>query len=550
MRNYFNVLFKLNYILNGYIYKNIYKVLLLTTAYGLSELFGIAILIPIIKAIFSETKITIFGNYLEFKKLYFFSFLFFVFKFLLNDQYIKYYFNFIFYINKKLHSQFIKNIEQTDYINLISSNKNSLKSIIANEIDSVTYLFLMPFFQLTSDLILLSLLFVPLFFINIYSVIFFIVILLLFYLCYKYFYSFKFVAYGNLRRLSLRKKNGIFSDFLAFFKNIKINNLNIFNSELNNSLDESTALSIKLHRSQTTVKAVIELLVVLIILFFSYSYYISANKDNSNSLPYVFIFYALISLRIVPIYSRSITNLNNLKFSLSTFQGLLSYFSRFEVDLKKRKPIYIPKSWKTIRFESITFHFPGKKRVLGPFNIEIKNGKTYCIVGPSGSGKTTFINIISGLLLPSSGNVYVNSKIINPVYKFYPNEVFYLSQESVMLAGTLRDNITLGNILPNKSDKFLLSLLQSVGLGSLNLDEKLNVGNRDLSGGEKQKICIARALYLEPKLLILDEPTSSLDNKSEIQVTKLILKLKKTSAVIMVTHNMSLSKFFDFTINL
>jgi ABC-type transport system involved in cytochrome bd biosynthesis fused ATPase/permease subunit len=548
MKNYFLILSKFDSILKGYIYKSIYKVLFLTVLYGLFELLGITILIPTVKAIFSNEQFIFFGYEIEFEVIYILSFLFFLVKFIFNDQYIKYYYNFIFYINKELHSNFFSRIEKSDYINIINSNKNSLKSIISNEIDSVTHLFFMPFLQLISDFILIAILFIPLIYMGFYPVLIASSTLLLLYLSYKHLYSAKFIEFGNLRRLSVRKKNSLFSDFLAFLKNVKINKIKLFNVGLNNSAEESAKLSIKLHRSQSNIKAGIEFVVVSIILIFSY--YLISHKENFNDLSYVFIFYTLIALRISPVYSRSISHINNLKFSVGTCEGLISNFQRFNFSRVNSKVSMIKKSWNTIEYKDIFFRFPNKKSEIGPFNLKIQKGKTYCILGPSGSGKTTLVNIIAGLLKPESGSIIVDKKPYNLNFNFFPNEVFYLSQDTLILSDTLRANITLDKNFPRKGDKFLLGLLKSVNLTSVSLDDHLNIGKKDLSGGEKQKINIARALYLEPKILILDEPTSSLDKESEFSAIKLILKSSKIATVILVTHNNFLAKYFDYIIKI
>ena len=196
-----------------------------------------------------------------------------------------------------------------------------------------------------------------------------------------------------------------------------------------------------------------------------------------------------------------------------------------------------------ITFENITFSFENEKALLHGFNMEIKPGEIIALVGPSGSGKTTILNLISKLLEPQQGKVLINnSDISNRSEIWVRSNVSYVTQEPVLFQGTIEENLKYGN--------------EGFDLSSENLDRvcelananefikafpngyKTEVGERgmNLSGGQRQKIALARALIKDPKILILDESTSSLDHVSEIAIIKALQNVCKDRTCIIVTH--------------
>lgn len=181
----------------------------------------------------------------------------------------------------------------------------------------------------------------------------------------------------------------------------------------------------------------------------------------------------------------------------------------------------------------------------GPLNI-LKNitgsfakGKITTLVGPSGAGKTTIFRLCNGLISPSKGNIFVDSTDIN---KYVPTElrryVGLALQSATMLSGTVYKNLTLPRTLAGETltEDEAASLLTSVSLDKDLL--KRNVA--DLSGGQRQKVSIARTLVNRPKILLLDEITSSLDRISTHDIENLITKINKEYGVtiIWITHNL------------
>ncbi|MDD7306386.1 MAG: ABC transporter ATP-binding protein [Peptoniphilaceae bacterium] len=192
------------------------------------------------------------------------------------------------------------------------------------------------------------------------------------------------------------------------------------------------------------------------------------------------------------------------------------------------------------------------KNIIDIENLEIKTGIVTSISGESGAGKSTLLKLLNKMLSPDFGKIYYQNKDLSQLDSVsFRREIPTLSQFPVIFDGNIRDNLKLGLKLSKKnpkSDEDLLKILHMV-----KLDKKLNDDPRKLSGGEKQRLCIARILLMETKAFMLDEPSASLDSKTEYEIIKLIYEyVKKTNkTMIYITHNNYIAEeFSDVLINL
>ena len=190
----------------------------------------------------------------------------------------------------------------------------------------------------------------------------------------------------------------------------------------------------------------------------------------------------------------------------------------------------------------MSFGFTKDITILENLNFEILKNKKIGITGESGSGKTTFIDILTGLLKPTKGNIAVDEiNIYDANVSSWIKKISFIQQKVFIFNSSLRQNITLVNdnqmIDKKKLDKILeLSDLKNFVNSKENL-ELFNVGEfgNNLSGGQKQKVGLARALYQDTEILILDESTNAIDEKSEKKIIDNILSLN-TKTIILITH--------------
>jgi len=192
----------------------------------------------------------------------------------------------------------------------------------------------------------------------------------------------------------------------------------------------------------------------------------------------------------------------------------------------------------TLRFDEVNFSI-NDTQIIQALSGSIANGKITTLVGPSGAGKTTLLKLCNGLLSPTSGDIYLHSQ---PLQSYDPLElrrlVGFALQAAPMIRGTVYDNLALPLVLQGKtlSKQAALQYLEDVGLEKQFLHQQA----RELSGGQRQKVSIARTLINESNVLLLDEITSALDRTSLREIEELITMLNKQHGVtiIWITHNL------------
>lgn len=196
--------------------------------------------------------------------------------------------------------------------------------------------------------------------------------------------------------------------------------------------------------------------------------------------------------------------------------------------------------------KNIFFAYPGSdKNALEEIDVTIKNGEKIAIVGENGSGKTTFINLLTGLYRPTSGEIFVNGK--TPTLENTSKEAGVVSQDFFLFSFMLGENVASSRDVDIKNAALAL---ETSGFGDkypleTYLYKDIDEDGVDVSGGEAQKIALARAIYGDKKLLLFDEPTSKLDPKSEMKVFESFNEVSKGKTAIFVSHRMSACKFAD-----
>ncbi|MBF6625110.1 ABC transporter ATP-binding protein [Aerococcaceae bacterium zg-BR9] len=208
----------------------------------------------------------------------------------------------------------------------------------------------------------------------------------------------------------------------------------------------------------------------------------------------------------------------------------------------------------SIEGKNITYSIEGKK-VLDNLSFKFEKGKKYAILGPSGSGKSTLLNILLGRINQFEGQLLLNNIEKRKAFDaLFSNEIAYVNQESVIFNLSVRDNILLGI---QRSDEEIYDVLKKVKLYDLvmNLSEKLDtvisLAGNNLSGGEKQRIVLARALIRRTPIIILDEATSAIDVETAIEIEKYFVR-DIESTVIMISHHLhpSIKEQLDYVVNL
>jgi ABC-type multidrug transport system fused ATPase/permease subunit len=208
-----------------------------------------------------------------------------------------------------------------------------------------------------------------------------------------------------------------------------------------------------------------------------------------------------------------------------------------------------------IRVTNTSLTYPSKLvRAISDVTLVIPPGASVAFVGPSGAGKTTMIDVLLGVLIPDEGKVLISGLPPLLAIAKWPGAVSYVPQDVVIAAGTIRENVALGYPPEEATDELVMSALKIAGLDNfvegLPLGIETQVGERGakISGGQRQRLGIARAMFTKPHLLVLDEATSSLDSETEVSISEAILALKGSTTVVMIAHRLSTVRNADIVV--
>jgi ABC-type multidrug transport system fused ATPase/permease subunit len=210
-----------------------------------------------------------------------------------------------------------------------------------------------------------------------------------------------------------------------------------------------------------------------------------------------------------------------------------------------------------IKVVNVSLTYPNKPNpALSDITLTIPSGTSVAFVGPSGAGKTTIIDVLLGVLNPEKGNVLISGLPPLLAVAKWPGAVSYVPQDVVISPGTVRENVALGYPAEEATDELVMSALKVAHLEDFvsNLSEGLDtqVGERGakISGGQRQRLGIARAMFTHPHLLVLDEATSSLDGETEASISDAIHELRGTTTVVMIAHRLSTIRNADMVVYL
>ena len=283
-----------------------------------------------------------------------------------------------------------------------------------------------------------------------------------------------------------------------------------------------------------------------IVIFIGIVYYYSYSHFNNVygitlGMVYLFINYTTDIIYRIADFTMGISNYIRAQGAAINIQEIL----KLEVEEDNHNDITEDDFRGNIKFENVSFAYKDDFYVLRDLNLEIKENQTVAFVGHTGSGKSTIMNLIVKFYSATKGNVLINGRNINDYRKEYLREkTAIVLQDSFLFEGTLLENITTSN-----DEKIAREALSRVGgdfiLENRSLDSKVEVGGSNFSTGEKQLICLARALAKDPKILILDESTANIDSETEQNVSRAIEELKQGRTTLIIAHRLSTIKNAD-----
>ena len=454
-------------------------------------------------------------------------------------------------IGKKL----IEGYLHQDYKWFLNRNSADLGKVVLSEVQQVIDLAFIPLLQFISQTLVASVLLTLLI---IYNPILSISVGLI--LSSSYFFVFFFLKnyllkIGNERLKANEMRFHSVSEAFGAIKEIKLNNtedlyVNFFSRNAK-VFSKNKALAVIIGSiPRFMIEALAFSILILSIIFF-----ISTGSKFTDMLPTIAV-YSFAGYRLMPTFQQIYAASTKIRFSRPALDALYNDVIKLNhFKLRKNKTFEDNIIFnKSISFENLNFKYPdAKKNALDDINISIKSFSKVGIVGSTGSGKTTLVDIILCLLNPDKGNLLIDGiKIQSNNKRSWQKLLGYVPQQIYLSDSSINNNIAFGinneDIDYEKIKRVAkISNLHNFIINKLPNGYDTVIGERGikLSGGERQRIGIARALYHDPKVIIFDEATSSLDNITEKAVLKSINELKNKITIIMIAHRLATVKKCD-----
>jgi ABC-type multidrug transport system fused ATPase/permease subunit len=276
---------------------------------------------------------------------------------------------------------------------------------------------------------------------------------------------------------------------------------------------------------------------------------IAQKKEVIEIIP-LLGFFAMATVRLLPSINRVIMSLQSLRYTGSTIDTL-----HHEITHSREPQITQPQATihfnKHIRIHQLSFHYDPNKTALRNISLSIAKGESVGFMGASGSGKSTLIDLIIGLLTPTQGSIEVDGQNIQQNIRSWQNLIGYVPQSIYLTDDTIRRNIAFGLADELIDEKALKRAIHQAKLEDFikttpdGLETLVGEKGIKLSGGQLQRVGIARALYHNPDILVLDEATSALDHQTESAVMQAINQLQGTKTIIIVAHRLSTLEHCD-----
>lgn len=391
------------------------------------------------------------------------------------------------------------------------------------------------------------------FFLSLKHIIFVSIVLFLIFGIYTLLTSFKLKKFGrsDVKYNTLFLKNMI--EGLSSHKEILLNNKQDYFKNRNFFFKtQSLILRLKLQILETIPRNLIEITFVSLIITLSIYLIFFSEKETTELLPFIGVLVIAI-IKVSPNLLRLFLTTIHFKYLIAEVDTVIEVLknlkqsSHYDHKIETQKEIIFNKK---ITVKNLSLQFKDKK-ILNQINFEIPKESIIGIRGISGSGKTTLLNILSGLLKPSSGDILIDDKKTDLNNFHWHKGLSFMSQNTYLLDDTIKKNIAFG-INEQEIDTVLVDeCIEKAGLKnfvkSLKNGIETVVGEKGtkISGGQTQRIGLARAFYKKPSILLLDEPTSSLDRENEKKIIDTIKKLKNKITILIVSHDTETLKIAD-----
>ena len=523
----------------------------------LLEVLSIVLILPILTALINPQGLSFFNEYFDFEnfillldknEIITYGVLVFVliilFKIIALISLNIYKTNFYYRVRIKMTDILFHKYLNEDYLFHVYGNSSTLITNIHGEIGLYVKKILAVFNEIILDIILFLCLLIILLNIRLNETLMALTIFTVFILIYYYTIKKRLDYWGKERQKKDRLKLKHVQQSLLGIKEVKLYLRELFFEKvLSNIVKAREDVSRKMAYIAPLPRYFLEFGTIFFVLILTI-FITNSNEDISLLLPKFALYFASF-LRMLPISIKLINNLQAIKFGSPVVYALHEEFHRKEkILIQDQKEIIFKES---IKFENVSFKYPNKSDyILKNINLNFQQGKIIGIIGSTGSGKTTFLNLLTGLISPTTGQILCDETNISNENRNWKKKISYVTQKTFLTDDTIKNNIIFGDELEFSNNKFNEALkFSNLEKFIKDLPNGVNTivgeGGAQLSGGQIQRISIARALYNSPEILVFDEATNSVDETTEKNIIDEIFKLKGKCTIFLVTHNKELT---------
>jgi ABC-type multidrug transport system fused ATPase/permease subunit len=439
-----------------------------------------------------------------------------------------------------------------NYSSFLTLGSSYITKQISSEVSRLTDNVLQPLVQINARIVSAILICLLLFIYNPFAALLSIVIFSIAYLLIYFFVKQKLKLNGtNLSKINQSRFKYISEGFGAFREIKSFGISKVFNNRFSESSKEFASAYSTLNTIYNAPRYIIEFFVFSTLVFLIFRF----NGGNNVELLSVISVFGLAAIKLLPIFQQVFSCFAQIRGHKNALD--LIYFdiinSTYVSDISDDNLVFdktenckgVNNFSHLLKLDNISYRYSNGVSVLNNISVNFNKGELIAIIGKSGAGKSTLSDIITGLILPDEGNLFFKDIIINNFnLSLLRESISLVPQSAFVVQGNFIENITFSGF--DNYDEFKIwDIIKQVGLLDFvnKLDDGLYTVIGDgfliLSGGQRQKLAIARALYKESEIIFFDEPTSSLDPESKTEITKLINSLVPLRTVINISHDLS-----------
>lgn len=552
---------KLFEILNKNTLKSLFSLIPFLVFVSFLEVLSIALILPVISLtinpgqaeFFLNSQFNQFLNLESSEQLLIFTVLVLLVVFILKYFFLTFFYYFqnkvAFNVMHETTSKLYKSYLNKDFKFYLNNNSSHIISNLSTQLPDTIYNFVQPLLILISETVVVTTIFVVVIFLDFKTAFLSIIIALTGFVFFKILSS-KIKKWGEKRIFYEKLKvQNIQQSILSIKETIIHDRKKYFLEKVENFSNIHKSLLTKYFTLLEIPKMIFEFIALAtIVIFLCYSVFI-LKILNTEIIPIIGTF-CVAAYRIMPAANKILVSLQRIKFSSNSLENVHSAFKEhldknFSTENSEKKII---NKFNSITLSNVNFSYEKNNMVLKNLNFEIKSGEVVGIVGKSGSGKSSLINLLLGLLKSIDGEIKINDINLDNCIRSWQNLLGYVPQNINLIDDSIKENILLGQKDDEKSLKEAIKLanLESLINYSQNgINTPVGENGVKISGGQKQRLGIARALYGGRKILFFDEATSALDEDTEKQIMKNIYGLKGIKTLVIVTHNLDLLNACD-----